>query len=297
MKESAESSEKGDLEGFPSELRSEKYCPARPQEGIAQPYYQDPAWGGILEKAELPYVPSGRFEWKSLPTLLLLPSLTVPIAFYLASLPLRWFGWSTFLFDFFLLGIAVLAGSMSARGCRSRWVGAVSGLAAGALMWSVLRWFGVFDSADQITLFHVPVSMGDERWWLAAIVWAVLPLVGWWAPGELPFCEACLKPYSEKWEVVAHAGVHPTRILYSLRKGRLPKTTKGLDTLTGNFAADRPDFRTKLVGSACPNCGEGILSAVLKYKESGQGKELRFYCERWTRAEISRGGRDDSAHS
>ena len=295
MQPSAKVAAPGELETFPSELRSEHYCSARTQEGIAPPYYQDPRWSGALKKAKLPYIPSGRFEWKSLLTILLLPSLSVPIAFYLAELPLRWFGWSIFLFDFVLLCIAVMAGSMSSRRCRNRWVGAVTGVAAGAPMWLVLRWLGVFDNLDQMTLFgsSVSVSMGDERWWMATIVWAVLPVVGWWAPGAQPFCENCSKPY-EEWDVVTHVGVHPTRILYSFRKGRLPKTTKDIESLAGNFAADRPDCKTMVLGSACPNCGEGILSAVVKYKQSGQGQERRFYSEKWTKAEISNGAREDS---
>src|SRR6185436_5357435 len=161
------------VDTLPAELRSGPFLPANVPSGVHPPYYERAAWDGTLQAAKLAYVPSGRFTWRSLVGILLLPAVFVPIAFYVANLPLKLFGWSTVYLDVILLAMVVGGVWSTGAYCRSRWIGGVAGALSGIPMWLVLSALGTLRDPHLVKILRIPepVSVGDERTFLAAIVW------------------------------------------------------------------------------------------------------------------------------
>lgn len=236
---------------FPTSAMTDPYCASRLPTGCSPPYYQSPDWSGELKKVRLAYTPSGAFTWKSVALLIVGPTIAFPIAFWLAALPLRMFGWSTFVFDIFALMAAAIASWTLGQSCRNRLVGAIAGAAAGAIVYYELRVLGFFDDPFLVGFKGNSFTLGKEREVFSAVLWCILPISGWFAPGSLPYCEQCREPYVDR-KLYTHKGLNPNRALYHLRKGRIPAKTEEYSVLSDDFPSDHASLSTSIEISACP---------------------------------------------
>ncbi|HOF19201.1 MAG TPA: hypothetical protein PK082_09850 [Phycisphaerae bacterium] len=264
-------------------------------EGFPTPYYARPGWKGKYDSAKFAYRPSGKCSPVTFACMACFSGVGIFLGSLFVSGVFNLMGWSFLVVDLFLVaigfGLGAGCGSLIGRGCRNRWLGALTALCGVVLAWILLDWLAPADPNAKITISYKAVAGTEVEvglWRHMELIFLALAGAGglWASVGTSPDCEKCGKSY-QRFRLFEGEKVPPETVLSLLLQNRVPTEVDVKHAPPP--AVNKVHYADQIVvdHQFCPICRQGVLSAKCKFGDS----ETVFYSELWTADEVEAGRR------